>query len=140
MARSGYSSLPSPPVVNGQALREAATRRVRRFRRPRRISHGPTCSRGTRSSHPLQQGRLERRRERRHCPRPYPHPPPAPWPFTALCGTPCSVTAPRIGRPEDVAAAVVFHASDETAHITGQILGIDGGLSGHQSFIAAIRT
>lgn len=34
----------------------------------------------------------------------------------------------RFGRPEEVAAAVVFLASDEAAYITGEILDINGGL------------
>ncbi|MBQ8612059.1 MAG: glucose 1-dehydrogenase [Oscillospiraceae bacterium] len=33
----------------------------------------------------------------------------------------------RIGRPEDVAAAVVFLAGDDASFITGQTLGVDGG-------------
>jgi 3-oxoacyl-[acyl-carrier protein] reductase len=35
---------------------------------------------------------------------------------------------PRLGKPEDVAPAIVFLASPEAAYITGQVLGIDGGL------------
>ena len=35
----------------------------------------------------------------------------------------------RIGKPEDVANAVAFLASDEACYITGQILGVDGGLN-----------
>lgn len=35
---------------------------------------------------------------------------------------------PRIGVPEDVAPAVVFLASPDASYITGQVLGIDGGL------------
>lgn len=35
----------------------------------------------------------------------------------------------RIGRPEDVAAAVMFLASDEAGFITGQVLGVDGGFA-----------
>jgi 3-oxoacyl-[acyl-carrier protein] reductase len=35
----------------------------------------------------------------------------------------------RRGRPEDIANAVVFLASPLSRHITGQILGVDGGVS-----------
>lgn len=35
----------------------------------------------------------------------------------------------RIGTPEDVAAAVLFFASDAASFITGQILGVDGGFA-----------
>ena len=34
----------------------------------------------------------------------------------------------RIGRPEDVAAAVCFLASDEASYITGQVLAVNGGM------------
>jgi 3-oxoacyl-[acyl-carrier protein] reductase len=34
----------------------------------------------------------------------------------------------RAGKPEEVAAAVVFFASDDAAYITGQVLNVDGGL------------
>jgi 2-hydroxycyclohexanecarboxyl-CoA dehydrogenase len=35
----------------------------------------------------------------------------------------------RLGRPEDVAAAVLFLASEEAAYITGQTLSVSGGLT-----------
>ena len=38
---------------------------------------------------------------------------------------------PRLGRGEDIAALVVFLASDESGYITGQCLVIDGGFSVH---------
>ena len=35
----------------------------------------------------------------------------------------------RIGKPEDVASAVYFLASDDASFITGQIIGVDGGFA-----------
>jgi 3-oxoacyl-[acyl-carrier protein] reductase len=34
----------------------------------------------------------------------------------------------RMGKPEEIANAVVFLASDEAAYITGQVLAVDGGM------------
>lgn len=34
----------------------------------------------------------------------------------------------RIGQPEDVANLVAFLASDEASYITGEVIGVTGGL------------
>ena len=39
-----------------------------------------------------------------------------------------AVSLQRVGKPEDVAAAVAFLASDAAAYITGQVIPVDGGL------------
>jgi 3-oxoacyl-[acyl-carrier protein] reductase len=38
-----------------------------------------------------------------------------------------SIPLGRVGKPEDIAAAVAFLVSEEAGYITGQVLGVDGG-------------
>ncbi len=40
-----------------------------------------------------------------------------------------SVPWGRIGEPRDIASAVIFLASDKADYITGQVLGVDGGMA-----------
>jgi NAD(P)-dependent dehydrogenase (short-subunit alcohol dehydrogenase family) len=46
---------------------------------------------------------------------------------------------PRLGRPEDVAHAVLYLASDDSAFVTGQVISVDGGLLSHAPQAADIR-
>jgi 2-hydroxycyclohexanecarboxyl-CoA dehydrogenase len=46
-----------------------------------------------------------------------------------LSGMTRAVPMKRLGQPSDVAAAVVFFASDNTSYITGQTLSVSGGLT-----------
>ena len=42
-----------------------------------------------------------------------------------------SIPLGQQGRPEDIAAAVVFLASDESAYITGEAINVNGGCLFH---------
>jgi NAD(P)-dependent dehydrogenase (short-subunit alcohol dehydrogenase family) len=44
-------------------------------------------------------------------------------------GLVATVPMQRLGLPEEIAAGIVFIASDEASYITGHILNVDGGLT-----------
>lgn len=46
---------------------------------------------------------------------------------------------PRVGRPEDIAQAVLYLVSDAADFVTGQILNVDGGILSHAPPFADIR-
>ena len=46
-----------------------------------------------------------------------------------LAGMRRAIPLGRLGRPDDVAAAVAFFASDAAAYVTGQVLSVSGGLT-----------
>jgi NAD(P)-dependent dehydrogenase (short-subunit alcohol dehydrogenase family) len=50
---------------------------------------------------------------------------------TFLASAEDSVPLHRFGAPEDIAAGALYLASDDSAYVTGQLLGIDGGFSGY---------
>ena len=47
----------------------------------------------------------------------------------AIAGFASQVPLGRRGKPEEIAAAVVFLASDESSYITGVELAVDGGMA-----------
>jgi NAD(P)-dependent dehydrogenase (short-subunit alcohol dehydrogenase family) len=53
------------------------------------------------------------------------------WTAAALDDITAHHVAPRLGLPEDIASLAVFLASDESAYLTGQVITVDGGFSGH---------
>ena len=40
-----------------------------------------------------------------------------------------AIPARRLGKPDDIAQAVLFLAGEGSSYITGQVLRVDGGLS-----------
>jgi NAD(P)-dependent dehydrogenase (short-subunit alcohol dehydrogenase family) len=45
---------------------------------------------------------------------------------------------PRLGRSEDIAAAVLYLASDDASFVTGQIFAVDGGITTHQPYVGDV--
>jgi NAD(P)-dependent dehydrogenase (short-subunit alcohol dehydrogenase family) len=45
---------------------------------------------------------------------------------------------PRLGQPEDIAAAVAFLASDDAAFVNGTILAVDGGMLSHMPYMSDV--
>lgn len=43
---------------------------------------------------------------------------------------------PQLGRPEDIADAVVYLASDASRYVTGQVICVDGGLTAHTAALS----
>jgi NAD(P)-dependent dehydrogenase (short-subunit alcohol dehydrogenase family) len=48
------------------------------------------------------------------------------------------VLLPRESRAEDIAGAVLFLASDAASFVTGQLLGVDGGIVHHTPYFADV--
>lgn len=46
---------------------------------------------------------------------------------------------PRVGKSDDIAAAVAYLASDDAAFVTGHVLNVDGGLLVHMPMVAQQR-
>ena len=60
-------------------------------------------------------------------------------PATASAAIPDAMTetdslAPRLGLPEDIAAAVAYLVSDDGAFVTGQDIAVDGGMLAHMPY------
>jgi NAD(P)-dependent dehydrogenase (short-subunit alcohol dehydrogenase family) len=51
------------------------------------------------------------------------------WPEEAIGKIARHTLVRRLGAPEEVAAAVAFLASEEASYITGETLGVSGGMA-----------
>ncbi|MFQ9399861.1 SDR family oxidoreductase [Alistipes putredinis] len=50
-------------------------------------------------------------------------------PENVLDGMRAKVPVGRLGRPEEIAAAYLYLASDEAAYVNGAVLSVDGGMT-----------
>ena len=50
-------------------------------------------------------------------------------PANVLDGMRAKVPVGRLGRPEEIAAAYLYLASDEAAYVNGAVLSVDGGMT-----------
>ena len=57
-------------------------------------------------------------------------------PVDQLAALEAAHLTPTLGRPADIANAVVFLASDSAAFITGQVICVDGGLLAHTAALS----
>src|SRR3546814_20893400 len=46
---------------------------------------------------------------------------------------------PYLGRPDDIASAAVYLASDDSRFVTAQLLCVDGGITAHMPHVAEFR-
>src|SRR3546814_16041469 len=46
---------------------------------------------------------------------------------------------PYLGRPDDIANAAVYLASDDSRFVTAQLLFVDGGITAHMPHVAEFR-
>lgn len=63
----------------------------------------------------------------------------AKWSPDAIAGLHAHELTTRNGRPEDIANAAVFLASDESGFVTGQVIRVDGGSLSHMPYYADRR-
>ena len=50
-----------------------------------------------------------------------------------------NILLPRRGKPDDIASAISFLASDASDYITGQMIAVDGGMMSHMPYYADVQ-